>query len=97
LEYTKSTDSSYEIKLTSAISSTAWVYTQASVGDEVPLDVYTHFVGSGSKIRISIYNKSGRRLERMARYTQTISGRNMRYLIERRMRSTSRLNSGNTV
>lgn len=35
------------------------------MGDEVPLDVYTHFVGSGSKIRISIYNKSGRRLERI--------------------------------
>jgi len=36
----------------------------ASPGQDVGIEVYTHFVGDGSDIRISVHNRSGRRLDR---------------------------------
>lgn len=74
-EYQRSTDAVHEIQLTSAISNVTWGYMQASVGDEVPLLVRTHFVGDGSEIRITVYNSSGRRLDR---FTGTVRGNRYR-------------------
>jgi len=63
-EYPRPTDEAHEIQLTSAIIHALWGYSQASVADEVPVEVYTHFVGDGSEIRITVRNSSGRRLDR---------------------------------
>ena len=70
-EHQGATDQEHEIQLDSAIDSVVWGYTQASVGDEVPLEVRTHFVGSGSEVRITVRNNSGRRLDR---FTGTVRG-----------------------
>jgi len=64
-EYPRSTDEAHEIQLDSAIIHALWGHSQASVGDEVPVEVYTHFVGDSSDIRITVRNSSGRRLDRL--------------------------------
>ncbi|MFC1716177.1 hypothetical protein ACFL6S_21070 [Candidatus Poribacteria bacterium] len=64
-EHSGSTDQVHEIKLTSVISQAVWDRPVASVGQQVEVQVYTQFVGNGSEIRISIHNKSGRRLDRI--------------------------------
>jgi hypothetical protein len=63
LEYTRSTDAEHKIKLTSEINHASWGLQQVSVGQKVPIEVYTHFVGVGSDIKITIRNKSGSRLD----------------------------------
>jgi len=74
-EYQRSTDQTHEIQLDSAIDNAMWGYMQASVGDEVPLEVRTHFVGDGSEVRITVRNGSGRRLDR---FTGTVNGNRYR-------------------
>ena len=64
-EYQRPTDQVHKIKLTSAISHATWDRPVASTGEKVEALVYTHFVGNGSEIRISIHNKSGKRLDRI--------------------------------
>ena len=63
-EHQGATDQEHEIQLDSAIDSVMWEYMQASVGDEVPLEVRTHFVGNGSEVRITVCKSSGGRLDR---------------------------------
>jgi hypothetical protein len=64
-EYQRQTDQVHEIELPSAISLAMWDRSATSVGEEVGLHVYTHFVGDGSEMRITIRNSSGRRLDRL--------------------------------
>lgn len=64
-EYERQTDQVHEIKLPSAISQAMWDRPMAWVKKKVGILVYTHFVGNGSDIRITIRNKSGRRLDRI--------------------------------
>ncbi len=63
-QYQRATDQEHEIQLTSAITNVRWGYMQASVGNEVPLEVRTLFVGDGSEVRITVQNESGGRLDR---------------------------------
>ena len=63
-EHQGAANQEHEIQLDSAIDSVMWGYMRASVGDEVPLKVRTHFVGNGSEIRITVHNSSGERLDR---------------------------------
>jgi hypothetical protein len=63
-EYQRATDSVHEIQLTSAITNAVWGNTQASVGEEVAVEVRTEFVGDRSEVRITVRNSSGRRLDR---------------------------------
>lgn len=64
-EYEGQTDQVHEIKLSSAINQATWDRPMAWVKGKVRILVYTHFVGNGSDIRITIRNKSGRRLDRI--------------------------------
>ncbi len=64
-EYQRPTDQVHEITLDSAITQATWDRPVASVGEKVEALVYTEFVGNGSEIRITIRNKSGRRLDRV--------------------------------
>ena len=62
-EYQKQTDAIHKIKLPSTINPAIWDRSVASSGDEVGLQVYTHFVGNESEIKVSIHNKSGKKLD----------------------------------
>jgi len=62
-EYQKQTDAIHKIKLPSTINLAIWDRSVASSGDEVGLQVYTHFVGNESEIKVSIHNKSGKKLD----------------------------------
>lgn len=64
-EYQGQTDQVHKVKLPSAINQAVWDRPAAWAGQNVEALVYTTFVGNGSEIRITIRNKSGRRLGRL--------------------------------
>jgi len=66
LDYMESTDAVYKVKLPSAIEQAWWGSRQASVGDEVSIEVSTLFVSDGSEIKIHVNDKSGKRLDEIA-------------------------------
>jgi hypothetical protein len=63
-EYRKPTDQVHEIELPSAITSALWDRPMAWPGAEVEAQVYTHFVGDGSRVKITVYNRVGIKLDR---------------------------------
>jgi hypothetical protein len=63
-EHSGQTDQVHEVELESAINQAMWDRPAASIGQDVEVLVYTHFVGDGSSIRITVRNGSGRRLDR---------------------------------
>ena len=62
-EYQKATDELHEIELPSAISLAMWDRPAAWVGAEVEVHVHTHFVGEGSQVKITVYNRVGVRMD----------------------------------
>ncbi|OFY71720.1 MAG: hypothetical protein A3G23_13560 [Bacteroidetes bacterium RIFCSPLOWO2_12_FULL_37_12] len=64
-EYKKETNKIHKITLESKIVYVMWGSLFASVGDQVVISVFTHFVGNGSKIEIKIKDKSGKCLEKV--------------------------------
>jgi hypothetical protein len=62
-EYRKATDEVHEIELPSAISQVMWDRPSAWVGAEVEVHVHTHFVGDGSRIKITVFNRVGVRMD----------------------------------
>lgn len=62
-EYRKETDEVHEIELTSAISQVMWDRPSAWVGAEVEVQVRTHFVGDGSRIKVTVFNRVGVRMD----------------------------------
>lgn len=64
-EYQGQTDQVHEVKLTSVISQAMWDRPMSWAGEDVGILVFTHFVGDGSEIRITIRNDSGSRLDRI--------------------------------
>ncbi len=63
-EHSGQTDQVHEIELESTISHVMWDRPVAWAEQDVEVLVYTHFVGDGSEIRITVRNKSGKRLDR---------------------------------
>lgn len=64
-EHQGQTDQIHEVKLTSVISQAMWDRPMSWAGEDVGILVFTHFVGDGSEIRITIRNDSGSRLDRV--------------------------------
>jgi hypothetical protein len=64
-EHQGQTDQLHEVKLTSVISQAMWDRPMSWAGEDVGILVFTHFVGDGSEIRITIRNDSGSRLDRV--------------------------------
>jgi len=64
-EHQGQTDQIHEVKLTSVISQAMWDRPMSWAGEDVGILVFTHFVGDGSEIRITIRNDSGSRLDRI--------------------------------
>jgi len=64
-EHQGQTDQVHEVKLTSVISQAMWDRPMSWAGEDVGVLVFTHFVGDGSEIRITIRNDSGSRLDRI--------------------------------
>ena len=62
-EYQRSTDSAHRIELQSSIDRAVWDRGVASIGEEVEFQVYTHFVGDDSEAKITIKNRSGRKID----------------------------------
>ena len=62
-EYQRPTDAEHRIELPSSIDRAVWDRGVASIGEEVEFQVYTHFVGDDSEAKITIKNRSGRRLD----------------------------------
>ncbi|MGB9598120.1 MAG: hypothetical protein ACPL7B_17670 [Candidatus Poribacteria bacterium] len=62
-EYQKPTDSAHKIELPSSIDRAFWDRGVASIGEQVEFLVYTHFVGDGSKTKITFKNRNGRKID----------------------------------
>jgi hypothetical protein len=62
-EYKEQTDEVHEIELESKIVVAEWGQKGAAVGEQVKLEVVTHFVGNGSKIEIKVEDKSGKKVQ----------------------------------
>jgi len=66
-----STDAIKKITLQSSLDIVRWTKNKACLGAQIGLEVFTHFVGNGSKIKIEISDKNGKNL---GSYTDKISG-----------------------
>lgn len=62
-DYKKQTDEIHEITLESEITAAEWGSKVATVGSQAYLEVWTHFVGSGSEIEIEVEDNSGKKIE----------------------------------
>ena len=62
-EYRKSTDTEHTEKLTSQMVTAEWVRKIACAGDPLPLEVWTHFVGNGAAITITVKDQKGKTVE----------------------------------
>ena len=65
-EYQRATDATHKIELPSSIDRAVWDRGVASIGEEVEFQVYTHFVGDDSEAKITIKNRSGKKLDEIA-------------------------------
>ncbi|MBS4032861.1 MAG: hypothetical protein KGZ85_00230 [Ignavibacterium sp.] len=61
--YQGQTDKIKKIELESSIEQITWSAPHAAVGGKVSLDVFTHFVGNNSEIKIELTDKSGKTIE----------------------------------
>lgn len=64
-EYRRPTDQTHKIKLPSVINQAMWDRTAASIEEEVEFEVFTHFVSDGAEMKISIHNRSGKKLDEL--------------------------------
>lgn len=65
-EYKKETNKVHEIKLKSEMTQVIWGSKSRCVGEKAKFEVWTHFVGDGSKIEIKIQDKKGKTVEKLS-------------------------------
>ncbi len=61
--YQGQTDKIKKIELDSLIEQITWSAPHAAIGSKVSLEVFTHFVGNNSEIKIELTDKSGKTIE----------------------------------
>lgn len=59
-EYSGQTDQPKKVKLESSIQQVYWTRRAASPGGDIGLEVFTHYVGNDSEIKIELTDKSGK-------------------------------------
>ena len=64
-EYTKSTDEVHVVNLPSKITHALWRTKAACVEEKAMFEVWTHFVGNGSDIKIKVQDKRGKKVEKI--------------------------------
>lgn len=64
-EYTKPTDEVHVINLPSKITHALWRTKAACVEEKAMFEVWTHFVGNGSDIKIKVQDKRGKKVEKI--------------------------------
>jgi len=74
-EHNGQTDEVTKIELPSSIQQVLWSKSQAAVGGEVSLDVFTHYVGNGSDLEIEFTDHAGKSI---AKYKEKIAGNHFR-------------------
>lgn len=61
-EHKKKTDATHEVKLKSEIKMAEWSTKKASAGSDATCEVWTHFVGNGSAIDVTIEDGDGKKI-----------------------------------
>jgi hypothetical protein len=61
-KYQGQTDQTTKVELPSSIQQVLWTKRMAAAGGKVGLDIYTHFVGNGSDLKIELSEHSGNKL-----------------------------------
>lgn len=59
-EHQSQTDQIKKVQLPSALQQVLWTKPMASPGERIRLEIYTHFVGNGSELKIELSDNSGK-------------------------------------